>query len=137
MATGDNVCIEVFTPGEDVTCKCSALVRGKRLVAPTTTPPTGGMLGTENINIAEAGAAALNIIGVARYEGATADQIPVITNPSSVLPLVVGAAVVAGDALKSDAQGRVIPQAGTGPVIAIALESNAVVDTDVVCRLKL
>jgi len=137
MASGDNPCIPVFEPGARITGKASALVRGKRFVVPTTTPPSGGMLGTENFNIAEAGAAAANVIGVAAYEGATGDQVPLINGPGYVIPVVAGAAIVSGDVLKTDASGRVVPQAGTGTIVAVALDSQPTVDADVVVRLAI
>lgn len=147
MAFGDNVCLEFFSPGEDTTGKCSATVRGKRLVSLSSTP-TGGMTGTENVNIKECAGATEAPIGVARYEGASGDQIPIISGGNRWLPLVVGAAVTFGQPLMSDSQGRVIPYVGpittnaaalpTLPVmVGVALETNAVVDSDVGVRMAI
>lgn len=136
MATGDNPCIPFFEPGMRPTGKATALVRGKRLVVPSA-DITGKMVGTENMNIAEAGAAADNCVGVAAYEGAAGDQVPLISGAGYILPLVVGAAITFGQSLKTDAQGRVVPQAGVGPIVAVALETNAVVDSDIACRLAI
>jgi hypothetical protein len=137
MASGDNECMPFFEPGDRPTGKCSALVRGKRLVT-ISAAPVGGMAGTENFSVAECDGATEVPVAVAGYEGAVGEQIPLIALKSEmIVPLVAGAVdVVAGGLVMSDGQGRVIPFTGAdvdgipGPV-GVACEDQANTDGDV------
>lgn len=68
---------------------------------------------------AQAGAGA-TAKGISNYAASGAGKALAVTVLGSE-KLEVGAAVAAGDVLKSDAQGRGIPQAGAGTILARAL----------------
>jgi hypothetical protein len=125
----------IFVQSDEVTCHAMGVIRLARGVVVSATPPVGGILGTENINVAEVSAAGAQPFGFARYAGILDDQIPII-RANWIVQLVVGATpVVAGNRLALDNQGRVIPYVGTADattnpfIVGIALESNAVADT--------
>lgn len=136
----NNECIPYFEPGVNPTGKCSATVRGCRVVS-LSSGPVGGMGGTENINIKECAGATEAPIGIAKYDGASTDQIPILALRSgAIVPLTVGAAVTAGELVMSDSEGRITPF--VGPVatnaaalpdlpahVGVVLETNAVADT--------
>jgi hypothetical protein len=137
MASGDNACIPFFEPGDRPTGKCSALVRGSRLVS-ISDGPVGGMRGTENFEVKECDGATEVPVAVSGYEGAAGEQIPLIGLRSEmIVPCVAGAVdVVAGGLVMSDGQGRVIPFTGAdadgipGP-IGVAVEDQATTDAEV------
>jgi hypothetical protein len=137
MASGDNVLVEVFTPGAEVTGKCTALVRGKRFVVPSA-DITGGIFGTENPRIAECGAGG-QAIAVSRYEGANGDEIPIVDE--GYVPMPAGAAITVGQKLMSDAQGRPVPwvtaASEANNFLGVACSTQAVVDADVLVKLAL
>lgn len=123
MASGDNLVVEVFTPGQEVTGRCTALVRGGRFVVPSA-DITGGWAGTENIRVAEAGAGG-HAIGVSRYEGALNEEIPLITNVGSIIPMVAGTGgVTFAQALQAEAGGLPITLAA-GVKLGVALSTAA------------
>ena len=135
-----NECIPYFEPGVNPTGKCASTVRGCRIVS-LASQPSGGFVGTENPNIQECAGATQVPIAVAKYDGATGDQIPIMALRSgAIVPLTVGASVTAGELVMSDSQGRITPF--VGPVatnaaalpdlpvhVGVVLETNAVVDT--------
>jgi hypothetical protein len=84
-----NVCTPVFEQSDQITCKAAGTIRGKRFVVVGATP-TGGMFGTENINIVEVSVAGSRPLGVARYDGISGDQIDVIRG-NEIVPCVAGA----------------------------------------------
>lgn len=128
-----NECIPILEPATRPSGYCTAAVRGKRFVAISATPP-GGMLGTENIRIAEAGAGA-HAVAVSVYDGAINETIPLVRADTWV-PVTCGAALTAGQAVQSDAQGRAIPLAA-GVKLGVALEDQATVDADVTIQLNI
>lgn len=132
MATGDNVCVPFFEPDDRPSFRATALVRGKRFVA-ISASPAGGMLGTENIRGAEAGAGA-HAIGVNNYDVQNQEEGGLICD--GIVPMVCGAALTAGTAVQSDAQGRAIPLAA-GAKLGVCVADQAVVDADVAVRLNL
>lgn len=67
---------------------------------------------------AQAGSDA-NALGVARTAGVSGDKIPMDILGTAVVE--AGAAITAGDTLKSDSSGRAIPWATSGARLAIAL----------------
>ncbi len=119
----NNECVPLYRGGaEDYTGHVASTVTGKRFVkvsaalqAPVAlnTSTTGG-----NIQIAPA-AAGDAVLGVAAYDGAVGDKIPVIREGNTV-PVIAGAAVAAGAAV----------QAGTGAK-AITLAAGVKVGTAV------
>lgn len=125
-----NECIPVLEPATRPSGYCTAAVRGKRFVVISATPP-GGMMGTENIRIAEAGAGG-NAVAVSVHDGAINETIPLVRGGAWV-PVVCGAALTAGQAVQSDAQGRAIPL-GAGVKLGTALEDQSTVDADVVIQ---
>ncbi len=126
-----NESIPVFEPADRVSGRCTATVRGKRFVAPSADIP-GGPTGTENVRIAECGAG-LKALGVACYNGAINEEIPMHNDHSWVL-MPAGAAIVFGQEVQSDGQGRPIPLAAGRPN-GLALSSQAVVDAMVLVKL--
>lgn len=134
MASGDGLVVEVFTPGREITGRCTATVRGGRFVVPSA-DITGGFAGTENPRIAEAGASAA-AIGVSRYEGILNEEIPLISNNGSYVPMPAGAALVAGNPVASDAQGRPIPWVTPAHKLGVAVTTQAVVDSPVLIKLN-
>lgn len=127
----------VFVHSDEVTCNCTGTIRVARGVVVTSTPPAGGMYGTENINVAEVSVAGARPFGFARYAGVLADQVPMI-RANWIMPLVAGSAITAGQYLSLDNQGRVIPYVAGGTpsvdpaIVGIACESQAVTGSDVV-----
>lgn len=69
---------------------------------------------------AQAGADA-NTFGVTRTAGAIGEKVPVDVIGTAVVE--AGAAVAAGDTIKSDATGRAITWATSGAKVAVALEA--------------
>lgn len=126
----DNESIPYFDPMEPVTGHCTAAVRGKRFVA-ISGSPVGGMIGTENPRIAEAGAG-VKAFGVSAYDGAINEEIPTLSGV--ITPVVAGAALVAGQEVQSDGQGRAIPLAAGRPS-GQAVEDQATVDADVAIKV--
>lgn len=131
MPSGANDCIPYFEPADEITGHCTAVVRGKRFVSPSAHPP-GGLIGVENIQIAESGAGA-KAVGIAAYDGVLNEEIPLKTG-NGVYPMTSGAAVAFGQEVQSDAQGRAIPLAA-GRANGIAVETVAGADLDVGVKL--
>jgi Uncharacterized conserved protein (DUF2190) len=129
----NNECIPVFEPADRLTGKVTPVggVRGKRFVA-VSADVTGGLYGTENVNVAECGAG-VRPVGVSAYDGVQNEQIPLITDHSWV-PMPAGAAITAGQEVQSDAQGRPIPLAAGRPC-GLAITSQGTVDADVLIKL--
>jgi hypothetical protein len=136
-----NVCTPVFEQSDQITCKAAGTIRGKRFVVVGATP-TGGMFGTENINIVEVSVAGSRPLGVARYDGISGDQIDVIRG-NEIVPCVAGAAITANTRVTIDSQGRVIPYVAGGTpsvdpfVVGLACEDQATTGNDVVVALYL
>lgn len=128
-----NLCVPVFNQADEWTGHCTGAVGGKRFVK-ISASPSGGMLGTENIQIIQNDTAGARTAGVARYDGVAGDEVPVLS-ANHILPLVAGAAITAGLPLMSDNQGRAVPWTTGNNVVAIACEDQATVGSDVVCRL--
>lgn len=126
-----NVLIPVFESDRKLTGRCTAAVRGRRFVAVAGDIP-GGIFGTENIRIRECGAGE-KAVGISNHDGVLNEEIG-MTNHSVVAPMPAGAAIVAGDEVESDAQGRPIPLA-TGRANGIAVSSQTTVDADVAIKL--
>ncbi len=134
--------IPYFEPGTRPSGKCTAAVREGRLVAVSATP-SGGMAGTENMQIKESAGATEVPVAVACLAGEINEEIPLLgLRSSAIVPLVAGAAIVYGELLMSDSQGRVIPF--VGPIatttvalpdlpvhVGVAVETQATVDANV------
>lgn len=131
----NNELIPIFEDGDRPTGYCTATVRGRRLVK-ISADITGGMFGTENIQVAES-TAGYPAVGVACYDGASGDNIPLLR--VGLVPLIAGAAITAGDPLMSDAQGRVVPytDGATNHRIGVALTAAAAAGDDVAVALQI
>lgn len=133
----NNECIPVFEPADRVTGKVTPAggVRGKRFLQ-VTGDITGGLYGTENVNVGECGAG-IKSVGVSAYDAVQNEQVPMIADHSWV-PMPAGAAIVAGVEVMSDAQGRPIPHVpgtATNRANGLALTSQGTVDADVLIKL--
>lgn len=111
-----NEMVPYFDPGDNVTCYTSAAVVGKRFVS------ISGAKVNEHPRVAQSGAG-VAAVGVACYDAAINTLVPVQTE--GVVPVTAGAAITAGDPIKSDASGRAIPQGGTGIILGYAWDDNA------------
>lgn len=111
----------------------------RRFIGPMTSFQSGpGLASTaEGGNLQAVGvpAAGGEVGGVAAFDGAIGGKIAVYSGEGVILPCESGAAVAVGDELKVDAQGRVIPQGGTGRKVGKAHSSAAGAGTDVAVEL--
>lgn len=128
-----NECIPFLEPGDRWTGHASAAVRGKRFVKISGNRQSGPGLATTteggNYLVAEAGAGQ-EVVGVASYDAAINTKVPVISY--GVVPVTAGAAITAGVAVESDAQGRAIPLAsGIRVGVAMTAASGAGVDAEI------
>lgn len=115
---------------------------GKRFVGPLTTYQSGpGLSSTaEGGNLQAVGvpAAGGDVGGVAAYDGAVttpATKIPVIRGAGTMVPVMSGAAVTAGNRLKVDASGRVIPITAATTLVGIAHSTVGAADLEVIVEL--
>lgn len=135
----NNECIPFFEPNDRPTGYCVTAVTGKRLVKVSQTPP-GGFAGTENVQVSAITAVTDIPAYVAGYDMIINGQVPLLRGDMTV-PCVAGAAILAGQRLATDNQGRVIPYvAGANPaadptIVGIACEDQAVVGNDVAVQL--
>lgn len=114
-----------WLPGDEVTGHASAAVTGCRLVR-ISGPRVEG-----NPQVAPAAADGY-AFGVAATDAAAGTKVTVF-RVSAIYPVQAGAAITAGQALKSNATGQVIPQGGTGIIIGYAVDdaaANAYVPVD-------
>jgi hypothetical protein len=116
---------------------------GKRFIGPLTTYQSGPGLATtaEGGNLQAVGvpAAGGDVGGVAGWDGAVttpATKIPVIRGAGTFVPVMSGAAVTAGQRLKVDSTGRVVPWATAGSYcVGIAHSTVAGADLEVIVEL--
>ncbi|MCC6195711.1 MAG: DUF2190 family protein [Burkholderiales bacterium] len=93
-------------------------------------PASGAVIGRRFVRPSGAQAGAdHNTLGVARADASSGAQVPVDVLGTAIV--TVGAAVIAGATLKSDANGKAITWAASGAKIAVALEAATGADQDI------
>lgn len=112
-----NQSLPFYLPGDEVTCHAKTAISGRRLVA-IDGPRVDG-----NVQVSHAGAG-VRAFGVSAYDAAAGAKLTVY-RVSAIHAIESGAALTAGAALKSDAVGRVIPQAGAGVIVGYACDDAA------------
>lgn len=108
-----NECIPYKESGSAITFKATAAVTGKRFVAPSGNRTGGPGLSTDLANVyqcAHAGAGA-HAIGVSKYDVANGALGGAHASAGMIVPVTAGAALAAGQAVQSDANGQAIPLA--------------------------
>lgn len=117
----------------------TAAVTGKRFAAQFTARQSGPGLSTtaEGGNYVSAGhaGAGANSDGVIMYDVGAGGKGGVLRGPNTIVPVTSGAAIAVNDPLKSDANGKAIPQGGTGVILGYARSAAAGADVDVECEL--
>jgi len=116
---------------------------GKKFVGPLTTYQSGPGLATtaEGGNLQANGvpAAGGDVGGVAAYDCALttpASKVPIIRGAGTIVPVMSGAAVTAGQRLKVDSTGRVVPWATAGSyVVGVAHSTVGAADLEVLVEL--
>jgi hypothetical protein len=118
-----NECIPYKEPGASVTARCSAAVKGKRLVKVSGNRTGGGGQGAagsvtvgvglstdlENLYKVAQCVAKDQCIGVSGWDSVINGEVKVfLKGKGIVLPITAGAAIAAGAEVESDAEGRVI-----------------------------
>lgn len=113
-------------------------VTGKRFVGPLTTYQSGPALSATaeggNLQCAGAPSAGGQVGGVAGWDVTAPGKGQVIRGGGTILPVMSGAAVTAGDELQVDASGRVIPET-TGRSVGKAHSAVGGADLEVIVEL--
>ena len=99
-----NECIALYDDGEDITVHAGSAITGKRFVKVSAAKQSDALGG--NIVAAPAGAGE-HPIGVAGYDIASGSKGPVLRG-HKIVPITCGAAVTAGAAVMSDANGKAV-----------------------------
>jgi Uncharacterized conserved protein (DUF2190) len=136
MPAGVNECIPFYEPGQRITGKCSVAVTGKRFVRITANRTSGpGLSATAEGGVYQVGppAAGGAVFGVAAYDGALNEIIPIYQGPGFVVPVRCSAAVAAGDEVQVDATGQVLPFAA-GVKVGYCV-NGAAINTDAEIQL--
>src|SRR5205085_10299052 len=105
-----NECRPSYRPGRDISCYVTSTVTGKRLVAIAGNRQAGPGLNTStsggNYSVAPAGDGVKGF-GVAVYDGAVGDIIPVISGPGTAVPVTASANITAGAEVEITSGGQV------------------------------
>jgi hypothetical protein len=127
-----NECIALYDPGRDITGHCTVAVIGKRCVMITanrqaktnlSTPQVGAAdpTGGGNYSVGPATAAG-RIFGVAAYDAAIGEKVPVLRG--KVVPIKSAGAIAAFAEVEVGAAGQVVTKAA-GVAIGVALTGCA------------
>jgi Uncharacterized conserved protein (DUF2190) len=128
-----------------ITVHCDLAVLGKTFVGPLVQRQSGGLAGLTpdplaagdgaNMRIAGPPAAGGEVGGVASWDAATGAKCPIIRGAGTRLPVTASAAVAAGNKLKVDAAGKVLPATTGAVIVGIAHSGAAGAGTDVEVEL--
>lgn len=132
-----NTCIPLFKPGQDITGHCSAAVVGKTFLDIAATIQSGPAITTVNLPTTYDGgnivvktcAAKKHPIGVAAYDRAEGEKVPILRGSGLVVPVTAGGAITAGEEVESNATGLAIKLAAgvaAGKAINTAAEGEDV-----------
>lgn len=102
-----HACIPLYRPGADLTVEATGAVEAKKFVE-----ISGGVDVTDRKSLIQVAApsAAGSVFGVAVTDGAIGDRIAIIRGRDTVVPVIVSAAVDAGEEVEvGDATGAVAP----------------------------
>lgn len=105
-------------PGRTITGHATVAITGCRFV----TLSGGRTDGNPNIAYPSAGGVA---VGVTAYSVAAGEKVTIWRGHGIVHQAQAGANIAAGDPVKVNATGQVVPQAGSGAIIGIAWEAIA------------
>lgn len=139
-----NEAFAYYEPGCRITAKASATVVGKRLLKISGNRTSGPLVNpvqasdtTEGgvYQVAHAAASTDAIVGVAGWDAASGELVPVISE--GVVSVTSGAAITAGVPVMSDAAGKVIAATAANRVIGIAMTGVGGADLDAEIKLTL
>ncbi len=114
-----NTCIPLFKPGQDITGHCSAAVVGKTFLDIAATIQSGPTITSVNLPATYDGgnivvktcAAKKRTVGIAAYDRAEGEKVPILRGSGLIAPVTAGAAITAGEEVESNATGKAIPLA--------------------------
>lgn len=109
-----NEAIPFFEEGRRVTCHATGAVVGRRFVT-----VSGDAVGG-NYAVAQSGAGA-DVLGVAAYDAAAGRPVPVDVGQDMIVPVSAGAALAAGQSVRSDVDGRAVPATGPNGTVVHAV----------------
>ena len=136
-----NDCIPFFEDDTRFTCKATGAIGGMHFVqldgGRTSGPGLVADSATDKSSVykvKQCATAGAKCFGVAAYDVAQNGLVTVIRR--GVVPILAGADITAGAAVKADASGHVIPQGGTGDILGYAM-SACDADVDLVAEVLL
>lgn len=122
-----NECIPYYTPGDAISAYVTTAVTGKRFVKISGNRQAGPALNTStsggNVSINHATAAG-RIFGVAKYDGAVGDVIPVEKTPGSIVPVTASGAIAAFEEVEVGTAGVAVAKA-SGVAVGYAVSAAA------------
>jgi predicted RecA/RadA family phage recombinase len=114
-----NEAVPYWDPADTFTAHAATDIVGKRFVSIVGARVDG------NPRVSHTGAAAGKCVGVSAYNVPAGGKLTIHHQPAIVVPVTAGAAIAAGDLVKSDANGKAVPQGGAGVIQGMALDDAA------------
>jgi hypothetical protein len=125
-----NECIPYYTPGDAISAYVTTAVTGKRFVKISGNRQAGPALNTSttggNVSINHATAAG-RIFGVAKYDGAVGDIIPVEKTSGSIVPVTAEGAIAAFAEVEVGTAGKAVTKTSG---VAVGYVVSAAADTE-------
>ncbi len=123
-------CIPFHMPGREITCHANAAVGGRRFVAVVGTRVDG----TPRVALP---AAAGRVLGVAAFDAAAGEKVGVFADSGVIVPVIAGAAIVAGARIVPDAAGAAVPAAVAADITAGYAMDDAAAGAECPVQLRL